>query len=205
MTGKRAGRPYVVGLSDALLQAAERVMVTDGFSGLTVDGLVSEVGTTRPTFYRRYPSVAHVAFEVIRNRFGTGAAVHTGSLYEDLLRLQREDIAMFSSPLLRNNLPGLMESIRSDATVRDLYHEHFIGPRRANVGDVIKSAITSGEIPDRPIDVELVCDLLLGPILARVLLPLDAKVDDRLARQTTALVIEHLTALPIGQQTSQDA
>lgn len=192
MTSKRAGRPYVVGISDALLQAAERVMVTDGFSGLTVDGLVSEVGTTRPTFYRRYPSVAYVAFEVIRNRFGTGTTVHTGSLYEDLLMLQREDIAMFSSPLLRNNLPGLMESIRIDMKLRNLYHEQFIGPRRDNVGKVLKAAIESGEIPDRPIDADLVCDLLLGPILARVLLPLGLQVDDSLARQTTGIVIEHL-------------
>ena len=35
---------------------------------------------------------------------------------------------MFADPLLRNNLPGLLESVRTDASVRELYLNDFIKP-----------------------------------------------------------------------------
>lgn len=176
-------------------------MVSDGFESLTVDRLVSEVGTTRPTFYRRFPSVAALAFEVIQQRFGTGTAVATGSLQQDLLALQREDIAMFSSPLLQRNLPGLLTSIRTDSEIRDRYRNGFVEPRRANVRDLVLAAVERGEIPPDRVDIEYVCDLLLGPLLARTLLPLDGPLDDRLARATVQTVMDHLTMVPARSAT----
>jgi len=192
-TSKPVGRPPVPGITDALLRAAERIMESEGFSKLSVDGLVTEVGTTRPTFYRRYSSIAHVAFEVIKLRFGTGTRVDTGSIRNDLIELQREDVAMFSSPLLRNNLPGLLESVRTDSEVRDLYRSSFIVPRRANVGDVIAAAVARGELPPADtVDVEFVCDLLIGPVLARAVLPIEQPLDDRFARKSVDVALTFL-------------
>lgn len=192
------GRPQAPGLSEALLQAAERTMVSEGFEALTVDRLVTEVGTTRPTFYRRFPSTSALAFEVIWRRFGTGSPVDTGSLSDDLLTLQREDIAMFSTPLMQRNLPGLVRLVRSDPEIRSRYRGDFIEPRRANVRDLIRSAADRGEIPSADVDFELVCDLLIGPLLARTLLPLEGALDDRLARMTVQTVMTQLGGSPHG-------
>lgn len=200
MPSNKQGRPYTHGITEALLQAAERVMANDGYSALTIDALAAEVGTTRPTFYRRFPSVAHLALEVIKNRFGTGIPVQTGSLYDDLLTLQREEIAMFASPLLRKNLPGLLEAARNDSDLSTLYDAFFVGPRRANVARVIREAITSGEIEEHTVDIDYVCDQLVGPILSRALLPVSAPLDDRLARQTTETAL-----IVIGAKVSADA
>lgn len=164
-------------------------MIDGGYSSLNVDKLVTEVGTTRPTFYRRYPNIDHLAFEVIRNRFQTATDVATGTLAGDLLKLQREEVSMFSDPLIRNNLPGLLESIRTNPEVGKLYADLFIRPRREKVGLVIKAAVNHGEIPHSNIDVEFVCDILLGPLLTRVLLPVDVALDDKLARQTAQLAL----------------
>lgn len=193
MATKTVGRPPIPEITDALVRAAERIMESDGFSKLTVDGLVTEVRTTRPTFYRRYPSIAHVAFDVIRMRFGSATPVDTGTLRGDLLKLQREEVAMFSSQLLRNNLPGLLESMRTDPDVRDLYRDNFIMPRRANVRDIIVAAALRGEIDSTTShDVELVCDTLLGPILSRAVLPIGQPLDDHLARETVELAVRYL-------------
>ena len=164
-------------------------MIDGGYSSLNVDKLVTEVGTTRPTFYRRYPNIDHLAFEVIRNRFQTATDVATGTLAGDLLKLQREEVSMFSDPLIRKNLPGLLESIRTNPEVGKLYADLFIRPRREKVGLVIKAAVNHGEIPHSNIDVEFVCDILLGPLLTRVLLPVDVALDDKLARQTAQLAL----------------
>ena len=194
MPSKRSGRPYVPGITEALLQAAERIMTNEGYSALTIDSLVNEVSTTRPTFYRRFPNISHLALEVIRIRFGTGSSVDTGSLHDDLLQLQRDEVAMFSSPLIRNTLPGLLEAIQADSAVRALYESQLIGPRRANVERVIGNAIERGEVDEQQVDIDYVCDLLFGPVLVRALLPVPAGLDDRLARQTTASAVQMLRA-----------
>lgn len=192
MATNRPGRPHAPGITEALLQAAERVMVSDGYSALTVDALAAEVGTTRPTFYRRFPGVAHLALAVVKNRFGTGAPVDTGSLAEDLLVVQREEIAMFAAPLLRKNLPGLLDAARTNSALGELYETEFVHPRRANVGRMLDAAVARGEIDGDSVDVDYVCDLLLGPILVRALLPVGAPLDDRLARQTVDTVMQAL-------------
>jgi AcrR family transcriptional regulator len=192
MPSNKTGRPFTQGITEALLQAAERVMVDEGYSALTIDALAAEVGTTRPTFYRRFPSIAHLALEVIKNRYGTGSPVDTGSLYEDLLTLQREEVAMFAGPILRKNLPGLLEAARNDTALGALYNTDFIGPRRANIARIIDAADRRSEIAADSIDVDYICDLLLGPILSRALLPVAAAIDDRLARQTVETAITEI-------------
>lgn len=189
MPNNKTGRPLTSGITEALLQAAERLMVEQGFSALTVDGLASEVGTTRPTFYRRFPSVAHLALEVIKGRFGTGTPVDTGTLYEDLLTVQREEIAMFASPLLKKNLPGLLEAARLDPQLSALYEAQFIGPRRSNIARILEAASKRDEIQTDDLDLDYLCDLLLGPVLARALLPVNASLTDGLARQTVETIL----------------
>lgn len=188
----KRGRPYNLEIGSALRQAAQRVMTEEGFSSLSVDGLVNEVGTTRPSFYRRYRNVAHLAFDVIQHRFGTEPKVSGGSLPEDLLKLQRDEVAMFADPLLRNNLPGLLESVRTDASVRELYLNDFINPRRANVHAVLDAAVSRGEIVQGQVDVDWICDLLLSPILTRALLPTPGGLSDELARRTVQLALNEL-------------
>lgn len=169
-------------------------MEAEGFSKLSVDRLVTDIGTTRPTFYRRYPSIAHLVFDVVRTRFGTGGTVDSGALRTDLLGLQRERVAMYSSALVRNNLPGLLESLRTDAEVRDLYEKNFVRPRRDNVARLIAAAVERGELSPHAVDdSELACDLLVGPILARTVLPVGSPLDDRLARDTVDVVMARLT------------
>ncbi|TFD46778.1 TetR/AcrR family transcriptional regulator [Cryobacterium frigoriphilum] len=181
MSNRRMGRPMDPEIQNALLAAAEAVMVGPGFSQLTVDGLARSIGSTRPTFYRRYLSVAHIAFDVIASKFGTGEPPSTGSLLGDLETLQRADIAMFSSDLFRKNLPGLLESIRTDDAIRQLYGDAFVARRRENLGRVIEAAIERGEQIRADWDLDLVSDVLVGPILARTLLPGTAVLDDDLA------------------------
>ncbi|MGO4453565.1 TetR/AcrR family transcriptional regulator C-terminal ligand-binding domain-containing protein [Arthrobacter sp. RAF14] len=192
MATKR-GRPLDSDVSEALRQAAERIMRNSGYSSLTVDGLVAEVGTTRPTFYRRYRNVGHLAFEVIQHRFGVNEIEDTGALSTDLLRLQRQEVAMFADPLLRNNLPGLLETIRIDESILDLYLTQFIAPRRANVQAVLDRAVARGEVEAAQIDLDWICDLLLSPLLTKALLPVGAGLTDELARRTADLAFQQVT------------
>lgn len=196
MSASKVGRPHTRGITEALLASAERVMSTRGYSALTVDGLVTDVGTTRPTFYRRFPGVAHIALAVLKARFGTGSTPDTGSLAGDIHAMQREEVAMFADPLMRNNVVGLLEAARTAPDLLTLYAEEFIGPRRARVVHVLDLAAGRGEIDDADIDPDEVCDLLLGPVLARALLPLGAPLDARLADLTARSALSYLGVDP---------
>lgn len=194
MTNRQAGRPFSPEITEGILEEAERVMTSDGFSSMKVDRIVHKVGTTRAAFYRRFPNAAHLAFEVIVNKFGsTGLVVDVGSLRGDLLATQSDTIDMFSAPLMRNSLLGLLESIRTDEVIGERYREHFVGPRRDMVGIAIERAVARGELNDG-VDyaLDVVCDLLLGPILARLMLPIDLPLNEGLAEWTTDAACRYL-------------
>lgn len=193
MSARRGpGRPRAEDITDALKKAAERTMSTDGYSKLSIDALSNEVGTTRPTFYRRFSSVAELVLEVVRDAFSPGLNPNTGTLRGDLLALQRETVTMFSSPLVSKSLAGLLEAVRADPAVRDAYREEFVGPRRANIARVLDAAVERGEVESSRLDSEFICDMLVGPILSRVLLPVDSGLDDKLARDTVDAVCRYL-------------
>lgn len=188
-------RRYDQGISQALFHAAARVMETEGFSGLTIDGLVTEVGTSRPAFYRRYSSIAQLALDVILDRFADAPSADTGSLRSDLLQLQRNDVAMMTSPLIQHSLPALFDSMRTDDRIRTLYMDRLISPRRNNVANVIEAAQARGEVLKEKVDTEYVCDLLFGPLLCRVLLPTGLSLNDSIARDTVETVMRELLAV----------
>ena len=175
------------------MQAAERIMADEGYSHLSVDRLVTEIGTTRPTFYRRYSNLAHLVLDVLNNHYTRPTYQTTGSLHGDLLRFQRDEITALSSPLFRHNLAGLMEPLRLDPTVRELFSEYFTVPRRMRLAAILDAAAERGELEGGSVvPVETVRDLLMGPVLARLVLPLESPIDDALARSTVQAVCELL-------------
>lgn len=193
MDSKAPGRPFDHSITDALLQAAERAMVAEGFSALTVDRLVKEVGTTRPAFYRRYDGLPYLIFDVLKRKFNSEDFATSGSLRTDFLKLQREEVAMFSGPLLRNSLPGLLETVRTNPEIAELYQKQFIEPRRIHVRQAIDAAVDRGEIPKPKASLGFICDLLLGPVMARALLPGIGPLDDQLARDTAQVALSELS------------
>lgn len=76
--------------------------------------------------------------------------------------------------------------------MREIYLDRMIRPRRNNVRDVLVRARERGELPDAEVDSEYICDLLFGPLLARVLLPTGLPLDDRLARRTVATALREM-------------
>jgi AcrR family transcriptional regulator len=194
MSSRQVGRPLDPAIRESLVRVAERVMVTDGYSKQTVEALCSEIGTTRPAFYRRYRNIGHLAFDVIRLHFGAEPPQETGSLEGDLLALQLAEVEMFADPLMGKNLSGLLESVLGDPALTETYASQFILPRRARVADVLEAAVKRGEISGYE-DVPFICDMLVGPIMARCLLPGSDPVDEALAHSTTRAVLALLGAL----------
>lgn len=99
---------------------------------------------------------------------------------------------MMSSQLICNCLPGILEEIRKNQLVHDLYRDQFVVPRRTHVGQVIQLGLDRGEINIPQLDLETVCDMLNGPVFSRLLLPIEAPLDDKFARQIVEGVCAYL-------------
>ncbi|POX66360.1 hypothetical protein C3481_10355 [Microbacterium sp. Ru50] len=192
MSGNRVGRPRAQDITEDLLREAERVLAEDGFSALTVDGLVSRAGSTRPTFYRRFRSAAHLAVIVLARRFGPGQVPDTGSLAGDLRALQQEGIAVLSDPVARNSLVDLVGVARTDDDLSALLDAEFIRPRRVRIKNVIDAAVARREIERPDMDADQVYDLLMGPLITRMFLPPHTLPDDALVESSLRSALTRL-------------
>lgn len=71
---------------------------------------------------------------------------------------------MFAAPLIRKNLPGLLATARNDIEPSALYEAEFFRPRRSGIARIIGEARARNEIEIDDLDVDYICDLLLGTL-----------------------------------------
>ncbi|MGP5317477.1 TetR/AcrR family transcriptional regulator [Arthrobacter rhombi] len=176
-----------------LLRSAEELILERGYSVLSIGAIASRAGTTRPSFYRRFDGIPHLMMALLLDRFemDLDRGLDTGTLAEDLEQIQREQVALFSSPLAQHGLAGFLDALQSDADLREVFMNEFLGPRRRGVAMIIRRAAARGQIPPDP-DVEWACDLLTGPLLLRAVMPGLQELDETLISQTVASTLATL-------------
>lgn len=187
------GRPRDAALDGALIRAAGELLVERGFAGVSVGAIAARAKTSRPAFYRRFDGVPEVVLAVLLERFPThlDQGINTGTLPGDLEAIQRDQVRLFTDPLVLFSLAGFLDAVRVDEQLRTVFVRRFLVPRRAGVAAVIARAIGRREIPACP-DVEWICDLLTGPVLMRVLMPGLNGLDESLIVQSVASVLAAL-------------
>ena len=181
------GRPRNAALDGALIRATGELIVERGFAGVSVGAIAARAKTSRPAFYRRFDGVPEVVLSLLLEHFATQLDhdINTGDLPGDLEAVQRDQVRLFTSPLVLFSLAGFLDAVRVDEQLRTVFIRKFLAPRRAGVAAVIARAVGRREVPAGP-DVEWICDLLTGPILMRVLMPGLNGLDESLIAQTVA-------------------
>lgn len=164
-----------------------------GFSELSVDSITSAANTTAPAFYRRYANLAELAVTVITERFGDVRIGDSGDLEADLLVFQQHEVEVYNSPLVRHNLPALFDMARTHEAIRDFTVNKLVQPRRDRLKELFAAARDRGDIGSEGDD-DYACDVLTGPLLSRLLLPLGLPVDDAFVRRTVASAVGELRA-----------
>lgn len=181
---RSAGRPRNTDLDAAIRVSAETILSERGFHALSIDAVVSDAGTTRPAFYRRFPGITALLLDILLDRYGVALEFDTGTLEGDILAIQRDQVALFTDPLVEKSLAGFLEAVRHDEPLLTTFLVEFLAPRRHATIEIIRRAVARGEIQE-PDDVDWVCDLLTGPLVMRTVLPRVGAVDELLAQQTT--------------------
>ncbi|MET8542742.1 TetR/AcrR family transcriptional regulator [Kitasatospora sp. NPDC004799] len=189
----RRGRPRSEAAEQAIFSAAEDLLAGGTtLSELTVEGIATAAGVGKATIYRRWPNKEALLVDVVGRLEDPLPAPSGGSARDDLIAMvdymRRRGLAKRTRWLLKAAL-GQMHSLPELHTA---YRERVIKPRRDAGLDLIRRAMDEGVLRS-DLDVDLLGDLLMGPILYRSILWDDSDLEDpELARKMVDSVIEGL-------------
>ena len=186
---KKRGRPRSGRTERAILRAASEIVTTAGLAERTIEGVAERAGVGKASIYRRWPSRGALAFDaVVDTILATQPTPDTGSLEGDLTQVAENWVRSSTSRRGGRTVAHLIAEVQSDPDLAVAWRQRFVGRIRNERRPIIDRAIARGEVPPGS-DVELIMDLLYGPLYHRYLnghLPLDQSFARGVARMVAA-------------------
>jgi AcrR family transcriptional regulator len=166
--GASAGRPLDPTISEAILEATLDVLAETGYAKLSIEAVAQRAGVHRPAVYRRWPTKLDLVAAAISSIARAVPDPATGNTRDDLVEL----VSSIGNMLVRNPRARLtlmlVAEIAVDEELAALVDSRTVQPRRAMARTILERGIERGEIrPD--LDMELVCDLIVGSLYTRAL------------------------------------
>lgn len=188
----RRGRPRSEAAERAILDAVV-TLLEEGvpLGALSIERIARTAGVGKATIYRRWQGKEALFVEVLREIEppepalpGTSARADVTVLLESL---RTRGLAQRSSTFLHN----VFAQMKSHPTLWAEYRRTVIEPRREATLAAIRRGVADGEFRD-DLPVDLMNDLLVGPMLVRTLHRPDAPLPDDLAERIIGAVLEGL-------------
>ena len=187
------GRPRDPEADRAILEATIELLAEEGFGGLSIEAVAARAGVGKTTVYRRWPSKIPLVVDALMHMKMPASLVIPDDMstrdalcrvLSELVRAQRHES---TGPILA----GLVDAMSRDAELADAVRAQLVSNRRTVVFGLIQRGIERGEIRS-DVDVEVVADLLAGPIVMRTLIT-GGPITTRLAREIVSLVLDGVT------------
>ncbi|BDX29506.1 TetR family transcriptional regulator [Mycobacterium antarcticum] len=135
-------------IDTAVLAAARLLLVERGYAATSVDLIATTAGVSRPAVYRRWSSKAELVHQAVFPDLGPEPA--EGELTAEIMRLCRGAMRMYSDPVVREAIPGLLVDLRSDRRLRRVISDRLEAAARsqlaAQLDDAVANGIASGEV-----------------------------------------------------------
>ncbi|KJS57292.1 TetR/AcrR family transcriptional regulator [Streptomyces rubellomurinus] len=189
----RRGRPRSEAAEQAIFTAVEDLMAAGTtMSELTIEGIATAAGVGKATIYRRWPNKEALLVDVVGRLELQIPEPTGGTARDDLINIvdytRRRGLAKRSAWILKAAF-GQMQSLPG---LHLAYRERVIKPRREAALRVIRRAVDEGVLR-ADLDVALLGDLLMGPIVYRSMLWDDSDLEDPdLARKMIDSLLEGL-------------
>jgi AcrR family transcriptional regulator len=143
--------------ADAILEAAEAVLVEAGYAGFSIEAVARRARAGKPTIYRWWPSKAALLLEVYKRQKRVEVP-DTGRLEEDLVGFVKNLFAHWRETSSGSVFRSLIAEAQSDETAATALADYALG-RRSHTGEMVDRAKARGEIPTE-IDSAVVADLI---------------------------------------------
>ncbi|MDH6449488.1 MULTISPECIES: TetR/AcrR family transcriptional regulator [unclassified Streptomyces] len=191
-TGSVRGRPRSEAVERSIIEAVIKLL-EDGvpLAELSIERIARTAGVGKATIYRRWNGKEELFVDVVRTAEPPDPELPGTSMRDDLValleQLRQRGLMARSSALLHS----VFAQMKSSPRVWDAYHAIVVAPRRRKQVAILRRGQANGELRT-DIDVELVNDLFVGPMLLRTIMQPDAALPEGLSEQIVDTVLEGL-------------
>lgn len=166
--GTGAGRPRDPRIDAAILQATAELLVQIGYSNLTLAAVAERAGTTKSALYRRWSSKAELVHEAAFAMPPSALTSSSGDVADDIRAMIAVAREVFTSPVVRAALPGLIADMADDAELTALVLARFQG-QFDELRRWVRQAVDRGDArPD--LDAERLLEVMAGATLFGLML-----------------------------------
>ncbi|WP_418896261.1 TetR/AcrR family transcriptional regulator [Streptomyces cupreus] len=158
---------------------------------LSIERIARTAGVGKAAIYRRWSGKEELFVDVVRAAEPPDAELPGTSMRDDLVvlleSLRRRGLVSRSSVILHN----VHVQMKSSPKIWAAYHSLVVAPRRRLGIEVLRRGQRNGELRE-DVDVELLNDLFVGPMLVRSVMLPDADLPDGLSEQIVDTLLEGL-------------
>ena len=163
------GRPRSAKSHQAIIRATLELLLEGGYGRLTMEAVRARAGVGKATIYRRWQSKEELVRDAIVSLHEDLGTPDTGSLRGDYAELARMVLASAERSGAATFAPRLLAESVGNPELHRIFYAHLVEPRRRVTHEMLEQAVARGEIRD-DVDLELVVDLLAGPVVYRLLI-----------------------------------
>ncbi|MCF3104400.1 TetR/AcrR family transcriptional regulator [Streptomyces roseoverticillatus] len=189
-TAERRGRPRNAAVDTAVVETVLRLLEEGvGLGELSMERIAREAGVGKATVYRRWAGKEALMLDVMRSLEHAAPELAGESVRDDLVTLletlRRRGLAKRSSAVLRT----LLAQMKAHPELWQEYHEKVVRVRREAVHAVLRRGAATGELRS-DLDVELMGDLIVSPMLSRAMFHDRAELPEDLPGKIVDAVLE---------------
>ncbi|WP_327694427.1 TetR/AcrR family transcriptional regulator [Streptomyces sp. NBC_00459] len=186
------GRPRSEAVERSIIEGVMQLL-EEGvpLADISIERVARTAGVGKATIYRRWPGKEELFVDVMRVMEPVDPELPGTSVRDDLVvlleTLRRRGLAKQSSAFLHN----VHAQMKSSPKLWAAYSDTVLEPRRLLGVELLRRGQRTGEVrPD--VDVTLMNDLFVGPMLLRSVLRSDAELPEGLAEQIVDTLLEGL-------------
>ncbi|MEJ6785051.1 TetR/AcrR family transcriptional regulator [Aminobacter sp. Piv2-1] len=177
--------------SEAILEAAEAVLVENGHAGFSIEAVARRARAGKPTIYRWWPSKAALLLEVYQRQKRDVDYPDTGNIEEDLFRFVKSLFVHWRQTPSGGIFRSLLAEAQADPAAAEALAGYAAG-RRARTGKLVARAKARGEVADH-VDPEQVADMVASYAWVHLLTGrLDE--DDATLRRAVRMLVDGIKA-----------
>ncbi|MET7380460.1 TetR/AcrR family transcriptional regulator [Streptomyces sp. NPDC005526] len=186
------GRPRSEAVERAIMEGVMKLL-EEGvpLAELSIERIARTAGVGKATIYRRWSGKEELFVDVVRAAEPADPALPGTSLRDDLValleQLRRRGLVSRSSAILHN----VYAQMKSSPKIWCAYHATVVEPRRRLQIEILRRGQENGELRT-DVDVDLLNDLFVGPMLVRTVMRPDADLPEGLAEQIVDSLLEGL-------------
>jgi AcrR family transcriptional regulator len=194
------GRPRSEEVERAIVEGVMKLL-EEGvpLAELSIERIARTAGVGKATIYRRWSGKEELFVDVVRNAEPLGPELPGTSMRDDLVaileQLRQRGVMARTSALLHN----VFAQMKSSPKVWAAYHANVVEPRRRLQVEILRRGQAGGELR-ADVDVELMNDMFVGPMLLRTVMRPEADLPEGLSEQIVDTLLEGLR--PVSSPTA---